>query len=179
MTWSLSSSLARKVDNWLVNERELARAVQARISYVTREKNPARARDPPLIYAFRFCRAQQWQGDVSEYILPLSTSLSVFRALCGRASLPALAIYPVSLSPVSSLLPHPLPGFHLALRHSYFCPATSSSSGRFLAAAMRPCNAAGTAVGTPYPANAAAVAPLQLQQQRRRRQRPTHTLAQR
>lgn len=60
---------------------------------------------------------------MSEYILPLSTSLSVFRALCGRASLPALAIYPVSLSPVSSLLFHPLPGFHLALRHSYFCPA--------------------------------------------------------
>jgi len=81
-----------------------------------------------------------------------SVPRALFRALCGRAYLPSrLSLSPsLSLSTAVALprSPAPLP-FHLALRRSHKPDgegSTSSSSDRFLAVALRPCNAAGSAV---------------------------------
>lgn len=146
-----------------------------------------------MIYAFRFCQAQQWQCDVSEYTLPsslFSSVLSLHRA-------PLRLSRSVRSLPIPTRVSRSLLAFHLALRHSH--SGISSSSGRFLAVAVRPCNAAGTTVEPcppspppPHPpscpvvdtaarrCHAAVAAPLQLQQQRTRpwrQQRPTHTIA--
>lgn len=93
-----------------------------------------------MIYAFRFCQAQQWQCDVSEYTLPSSLSL---RPLLAPRTSPPFALCAVPSHPDEGYLARSSL-FHLALRHSH--SGISSSSGRFLAVAVRPCNAAGTTV---------------------------------
>lgn len=126
-----------------------------------------------MIYAFRFCQAQQWQCDVSEYTLPPSSVsfISLHRAPLSFA-LCAVPSYPdekgFSLAPrVSSRAPS------LPLRHFLFFWPVSRGCG----AALQCCRHGRI---PSCPADTAAAAPLQLQQQRRRprqQQRPTHTIA--
>lgn len=135
-----------------------------------------------MIYAFRLCRAQQWQCDVRMHtssFLSLLISLlpGLQYSLCGR-----VPTAPLSDS-VSRLL------FARSISSSVTPTlSTSSSSGRFPAVAVRPCNAAGTAVEPCFlspPSRrclrvvAAVAAPLQLQQRRRQQQRLARTPLQR
>jgi len=79
------------------------------------------------------------------HFLLLSLSLSLCSLFTPRSSL-SFALCAVSL-PILTKVSRSLLAFHLALRHSH--SGTSSSSSRFLAVAVRPCNATSTAV-EPY-----------------------------
>ena len=68
-----------------------------------------------------------------------SSFLCLFHLFTSRSSLPFALC---AVLPILTKVSHSLLAFHLALRHSH--SSTSSSSGRFLAVAVRPCNAAGT-----------------------------------